>query len=109
MLLAHEKFKEENRLIELPALFAIRQNRAEQAACTRASEEVLLIRCFIVGIAGREHHSFDAKLHHFIKMRADAIGIGAVEERSVGGDAEAGFHSSLNAFDGLIVTAFTAD
>ena len=72
-------------------------------------EEVLLIRRFIVGIAGRKHHAFDAKLHHFIEKCADAVRIGAVEQRGVGCDAEAALQRFLDAFDRQIVAAFAAN
>ncbi len=43
------------------------------------------------------------------KKRADAVGIGAVEEGGVGGDAEAALDGLLDAFDGDVVAAFAAD
>src|SRR5579871_3148119 len=42
-------------------------------------------------------------------MRADAVGIGAVEERGVRGDAESGFDSGLDSVDGLVVSAFATN
>ncbi len=43
------------------------------------------------------------------KKRADVVGIGAVEEGGVGGDAEAALDGFLDAFDGDVVAAFAAD
>src|SRR5262249_44454343 len=42
-------------------------------------------------------------------MRADAVWIGAVEERGVRRDAETGLHGSLASFDSLIVSAVAAN
>ena len=70
---------------------------------------MLLVGSFFVGVAGREHHAFDAEFHHFVEECADAIGVGAVEERGIGGDAETALEGFLDARDGEIVAAFTAD
>ena len=75
-----------------------------------ASQEVLLVRRLVVGVAGREHHAFDAELHHLVEESAHAVGIGAVEERGVGGDAEAAA-APLPASPSMrdVVSAFAAD
>jgi len=40
-----------------------------------------LVGRFVVGVAGREHHAFEAEFHHVVEEGADGFGIGAVEER----------------------------
>src|ERR1700687_392280 len=50
--LAHQKFEEQLRLVELPTRFAIRQNGAEQAPRASPPEKVLLVWRLVVGIAG---------------------------------------------------------
>ena len=78
---------------------AIGKNRAEKPPRRGAAQEVLLIGRFIVGVAGRKHHALVAKLHHFIEVRAHAVGIGAVKQRCVGRNPEAAFDGFLDAFD----------
>ena len=73
------------------------------------AEEVLLVGRLVVGIAGREHHAFDAQVHHFVEESAHAVGVGAIEERGVGGDAESALHGLANAFDRDVISAFAAD
>ena len=70
---------------------------------------MLLVRGFIVGIAGRKHHSFDAQFHHLVEERAHAVRIGAVKQRSIGGDAEATLQRFANAFDCQFVSTFAAN
>ena len=77
------------RLVELPALLAVRQDCAEQPPGAGAAEEVFLVGGFVVGVAGGKHHALDAEVHHLVEERPDAFGIGAIEEGGVGGDAEA--------------------
>src|SRR5690242_1296315 len=50
--LAHQELEEKRRLIELPALFAVGKDCAEQASCARTSQKVLLVRRLVVGVAG---------------------------------------------------------
>ena len=52
---------------------------------------------------------FDAEVHHLVEEGADALGVGAVEEGGVGGDAEAALDGFADAFDGDVVAAFAAD
>ena len=85
------------------------KNLAEELPRFFAAEEVLLVGRFVVGIAGRKHHALDAQLHHFVEELADALRIRAVEQSSVGGDAEAALERQANAFDGFVVGAFAAD
>ena len=47
--------------------------------------------------------------HHFVEEIADALRVGAVEKRGVGGDAEAALYGFADAFDGEFVAAFLAD
>ena len=96
-------------MVELPGRLPIRQNGPEQAPRACPPEEVLLVGCLVVGIAGREHHAFDAQLHHFVKKRADALGIGAIEQRGIGCNAEALFHRFPDSFDGQIVATLAAN
>jgi hypothetical protein len=68
-----------------------------------------LIGSLVVGVAGREHHAFKAELHHVVEEGADGFGIGAVEQRGVGGDAEAEAEGFLDGVDGDVVSTFAAD
>ena len=70
---------------------------------------MLLVRRLVVGVARREHHAFDAQVHHLIEERADALRIGAIEKRRIGGDAEAALDRFANAVDRDVVAAFAAD
>src|SRR6202035_4030185 len=107
--LAHQKFQEERRQIEAPVLLSVREDRAEHAASAGAAEEMFLVRGLVVGISGRKHHAFEAELHHVVEKGAYGFGIGSVEERGVGGDAEAATESFFDGIEGDIVTAFAAD
>ena len=46
---------------------------------------MLLVRRLIVAIPWRNHHTFDAELHHRIEKLAHAFRVGIVEERRIGG------------------------
>ena len=107
--LAHEEFVVQRRIVEAPRGFAVRENGLEQASRACAAHEVGLIGRLVVRIAGREHHVFHAQFHHFVEEAADAVGIGAIEEGGVGGDAEATGDGGFDGANGDIVTAFTAD
>src|SRR5205814_6048176 len=86
--LAHQEFQEQFRLIELPALLAIRKNRAEQSPRPRPSQKVLLIWRFFIRIAGRQHHPFHAQVHHLVKKCSYALWIGAIEKRRIRRDSK---------------------
>src|SRR5260370_4066241 len=101
--LAHQKFEEQLRLVEVPTRFAIRQNGPEQAPRASPPKEMLLVGRFIVRIAGRKHHAFDAQLHHFVKKRAYTLRIVAVEQRCLRGYAEALLLRFPDPFDSQIV------
>ena len=90
-------------------LLAVREDRAEHAAGAGAAEEMLLVGGLVVGVAGREHHALDAQVHHFVEEGADGFRVGAVEQRGVGGDAEAAVEGFFDAVDGDVVSAFAAD
>ena len=79
------------------------------AARAGAPQEMLLVRRFVVRIARRHHDAFDAQIHHFVEEGPDALGIHAIEQRAVGGDAEAGLDGLANRFDGDLIPAFAAD
>ena len=96
-------------MVETPSFFAVGEDFGEEFAGFGAAEEMRLIGGFVVGITRRNHHPFDAEVHHFIEEGADAVGVGAIEERGVGGDAEAAFDGFLNAVGGDVVGAFAAD
>src|SRR6266566_4467489 len=72
--LAHQEFEEKRRLVEFPTLVAVGQNGTEQPPCARTTEEMLLVRGLIVGVARRKHHAFDANLHHFVEESTDTLG-----------------------------------
>ena len=99
--LAHQELQEQRRHVEFPFLLAIRQDRAEQPPRARASQEVLLVGSLVVGISRREHHALDAEIHHLVEEGAHALGIGAVEQSGVGGDAETAAQRFFNSFDAL--------
>ena len=69
---------------------------------------MLLIRCLIIGIAGREHHALNAQIHHLVEERPDAFRIGPVEQGCVGRDPKTSLQSFLDPFDRQFVTAFPA-
>ena len=48
-------------------------------------------------------------VHHLVEKRADALGVDAVEEGGVGGDAEAALHRFPDASTRDLVAAFLAD
>src|SRR6202043_3105710 len=73
-----------------------------------ASQEMLLVRSFLVGVSGGEHHAFNAQLHHVVKESAHALGIGSVKQRGVGGDAETALQGFADGVYGDLVTAFAA-
>ena len=50
-----------------------------KSARSGAAQEMLLVRRFVVGVAGRKHHAFDAQCHHFVKEGAHAVRVGAIE------------------------------
>ena len=87
----------------------IGKNGAEQAARAGASQEVLLIGRFVVGIARRKHHAFHAERHHLIEETAHALRVRAIEKRGIGGDPETLRHCFANAIDRQFETAFLAD
>ena len=107
--LAHQKFEEERRHVEAPGRPAIGENSAEQPPGTGATEEMALVRRLVVGIARRKHHALDAERHGFVEEGAHALGIGAVEQGGVGGDAKAAVNSFLNSRHRQLVTAFLAN
>ena len=107
--LAHQILEEKRRLVEDPALAAIAEDLAEETLGFGFAEEVLLVGGFVVTVAGREHHAFDAEGHHLVEEGADGLGVGAVEQRRVGRDPEAAFHRFADSFDGDVVAALAAD
>ena len=109
LAVAHQEFEEQGRHIELPRLLAIREDRAEHAADAGAAEEAVLVRRFLVAVAGRKHDAFDAHRHNVVKESANVVGIGAIEECGVGGDTESALDGFLDAFDGDVVSTFAAD
>ena len=69
---------------------------------------MLLIRRFVVDVAGRKHHPFDTQIHHLVEKLTDTFRFGAVEKRGVGGHAEAAIDGQPNSFHGLVVGALAA-
>src|SRR5690349_24516672 len=70
---------------------------------------MLLVGSLVVRVPRRKHHALNAELHHFVEEGAHALGIGAVEERRVGGHAEAALECFLDSIERQIVSAFAAD
>lgn len=70
---------------------------------------MLLIRRFIIGIAGRKHHALDAQLHHLVEEGAHAVGIGAVKQRRVGCDAETALQRFFDSRNRQVVATFAAN
>src|SRR5207253_9345438 len=70
---------------------------------------MFLVGGFVVRIAGREHESFDAQVHHLVKEFTHALRVCACEQGGVGGYAEATFESFANGFNRLVVGAFPTD
>ncbi len=90
-------------------LLAVGEDAAEEAAGTGAAQEMLLIRSLLVGISGGNHHALDANLHQLVEESADRVRVGSIEERGVGGDAEARGDCGLDAVERDVVSAFAAD
>ncbi len=86
----------------------VRQNGAKELARLRLSEEVVLIWGLVVGVAGRDHHALDASFHQLIEVPAHAVGVGTVEQRRVGRNAEARSHRRADSLHRDIVAAFAA-
>ncbi len=107
--IAHEELEEQGRHIELPGFLAVGENGAEEAAHAGAAHELGLIGSLLVAVSRRENDALDAHGHDFIEELADVVGIGAIEEGGVGGDAETALHRFFDAFDGDVVTALAAD
>ena len=70
---------------------------------------MLLVGGFVVGVSGRDHHALDADFHHLVEEFADAVRIGSVEERGVGGHAKTGGYGYADAIESQIVSTFAAD
>ena len=107
--LAHEELEEERAHVELPALLAVGEDHLEQLVGLAASEEALLVGRLVVGVARGHHHSLHAQVHHLVEEAAHRGGVGTLEERGVGGDAEAHLDRQADALDGLLEGALAAD
>ena len=70
---------------------------------------MILIGRFLIAIARRNHHPFDAQGHHLIEEVAVAHGIGAVEKRRIRRDAKAAPDRRLDRAHRHIVDAFAAN
>src|SRR5256885_4435064 len=70
---------------------------------------MLLVGSLVVRVPRRKHHAFDAQLHHLVKERAYALGIGTVEQSRIRGHAEAAVHRFAHAVESLVVAALQAD
>src|ERR1700733_14859048 len=109
MALAHEKFHEQRAEVEAPAFAAVAQNLTEKLARFLPAEEMFLVGSFIVGVAGREHHAFDAQVHHIVEEVANTLRISSIEELRVGSYAKAALQCELDCFDRFFVGAFAAN
>ena len=81
---------------------------AEELLRPSPTQEVLLVRRLVVGVAGRDHHALHARLHQLVEVRSHAVGVGAIEERRVGGHAEARGHRGMHALHRNVIAAFAA-
>ena len=91
-------------------MFAVGEDHVEEVICFGAfGEEGLLVRRFGVCVAGRDHHAFDADVHHFVEELANSVWVGTFEECGVGGDSEAAFDGEADARDCFVVCSFSAD
>ena len=106
---AHQELEKQRTHIELPLLIAITENLTEQATCFLSTEEMFLVGGFVVRIAGREHESFDAQVHHLVKEFTHALRVCACEQGGVGGYAEPTFQRFAHGFNRLVVGAFPTD
>src|ERR1035441_5590303 len=106
---AHQEFEKQRRHIELPCGLAVGQNGAEEATHAGPAQESMLVRRLVVAVAGRKHDALDAHSHHFVEEGAHAVGVSAVEEGGVGGDAEAAPDGLLDALNGDVVAALAAN
>src|SRR5207245_9646709 len=73
-----------------------------------AAEEVLLIRCLLVRVAGRDHHPLDAQLHHVVEEGAHPLRIASLEDSGVGRHAEAARKRGTDGLYCRVITAFAA-
>src|SRR5260370_33005833 len=95
--------------VELSLLLSVGENGAEHPARLRLAKEMVLVGSLVVGVARRDHHAFNSRRHHLVEVRANAVGIGAVKERRVGGNPEACGNCGTNPTHRDVVAAFAAD
>jgi len=95
--------------IEFPRLLPVGEDLLKEFFRPFATEKVLLIRGFLIAVAGGEHHALDLELHHFIEKLPDAVGIGTFEKGGVGGDAESPGDRLFDSFEGDFVGSVATD
>src|SRR6476660_5418793 len=76
---SHQEVQEERGLIELPRALRTRENLGKQLFRPGPLEEMLLVRRFLVAVAGRNHHAFDAQRHHLVEEFSDTLRIRIIE------------------------------
>jgi hypothetical protein len=70
---------------------------------------VLLVGSLFVRVRGRNHHSFNPKVHHRIEELTNVRRLGAGKKRGIGGHAEAPPDRFLDRFNGNVERALAAD
>lgn len=106
---AHQKIQEQRGLIKTPARFGIGENARKELLRATPFQEILLVGSLLITVSRRNHHAFDAELHHLIEKRAHASRIGIIEQGRVGRHAEAPLESRLNRFHGYVIDPISAD
>ena len=96
-------------MIKDPAALGFIEQFGEEADGFLAGQEMVLIGGFLVAVAGRDHHPFDAEFGECIEKPAEPLGIDAVVKRGIGRNAKAFGQGGFDGPDDDIVNAITAD
>ena len=108
VVLTHQESQEQRRLVEPPAPLRIREHRDEEVVRPALPQEVLLVGGLPVAVAGGQHHALDAEVHHRVEELSHPERRGAVEQRRIGGQAEAALQGFPDSRHRLIVDSVTA-
>lgn len=110
VFIASQEVQEERRLREAPFLaLAETEDVTEELLGLLAVQEVLLIRRALIGVARSRHDAINAKRHDLIEEPCHALGLGAVEQGAVDGNAEAALLRLTDSGNGTLVDAFLTD
>ena len=107
--LAHEEVQKERRLVEPPVFLGRVQDAREHLPRPLSLEKVLLIGRLLVTVPRRDHHAFDAQLHHRVEELPHTLGIGIIEQSRIGRDPEPAAEGRLDCPDSHVIDAVPAD